>query len=163
MEEFEQEKSKSQIKRELQALKQLGRELIAMPVKELQILDLPVALFEAIVEAQELTHGALKRQTGYIGSLIAKSDYQAIQQQLAKHKQGHQGNVRQFHQVEAWRDDLLNGNQEIMTLLHTQFDNFDGQYVRQLVRNAKKETAENKSPKSSRLLFKYLQHCQQQL
>lgn len=161
MTEFEEEKSKSQIKRELQELKDLGRELIALPTKDLNKMVLSENLFDAVISAKAMSHGALKRQVGFIGNIIAHDDYEIIQQELAKLKQVHHGEVKQFHQLEQWRDDLLQGNDEVMTLLHHQFGEFDGQYVRQLVRNAKKEAANNKPPKSARLLFKYLQECQE--
>ncbi|MCL4121177.1 UNVERIFIED_CONTAM: hypothetical protein GTU68_066816 [Idotea baltica] len=157
---FDDEKSKSQVKRELQVLKALGTALIALPMKDLDKLELPERVYDSVVKAQSMTHGALKRETGFIGRLIADEDHQAIAANVAKLKQVHHGDVKQFHQLEQWRDDLLAGKAEIVTLLHQQFDDFDGQYVRQLIRNAAKEAKLNKGPKSSRLLFKYLQQCQ---
>ena len=59
--EFEDEKSKSQIKRELLELKALGRTLISLPVKDLDKLVLPERLYESVVKAQSMSHGALKR------------------------------------------------------------------------------------------------------
>ena len=44
--EFEDEKSKSQIKRELLELKALGRTLISLPVKDLDKLALPERIYE---------------------------------------------------------------------------------------------------------------------
>ena len=41
------------------------------------------------------------------------------------------------------------------------FEQFERQYVGQLIRNAKKEQTQNKPPKSARLLFKYLSELQQ--
>jgi len=158
-----EEKSKSQVKRELQALKDLGKDLIALPLKDLNKLDLPEKLFDAIIKAQGLSHGAFKREVGYIGRLIAEEDFDAIGQGLEKLKQVHHGEVKQFHEVETWRDALLTGESDIMTVLHHQFNNFDGQHVRQLVRNARKEAELNKPAKSARLLFKYLQQCQSDL
>ncbi len=155
-----EEKSKSQVKRELQALKDLGKALIALPVKDLHKLALPEKLFDAVIKAQSLSHGAFKREVGYIGRLIAEEDFDAIGQNVDKLKQVHHGEVKQFHQVETWRDALLSGQSDIMTVLHHQFNDFDGQYVRQLVRNAKKEAEQDKPAKSARLLFKYLQQCQ---
>ena len=164
MTEFESkhdgEKSKSQVKRELQALKDLGKSLISLPLKDLNKLSLPEKLYDAVIKAQTLTHGAFKREVGYIGAIIADEDYDVITSELDKLKQVHHGEVKQFHQHERWRDDLLAGNNVVMTLLHQQFKNFDSQYVRQLVRNAKKEAENNKPPKSGRLLFKYLQQCE---
>jgi len=158
--EFEDEKSKSQIKRELLELKALGRTLISLPVKDLDKLVLPERLYESVVKAQSMSHGALKRETGFIGRLIADEDHETIAANVAKLKQFHQGEVKQFHELEQWRDHLLSGNNDVMTMLHHQLESFDGQYVRQLVRNAAKEAKLNKSPKSARLLFKYLQTCQ---
>jgi ribosome-associated protein len=158
--EFEDEKSKSQIKRELLELKALGRTLISLPVKDLDKLVLPERLYESVVKAQSMSHGALKRETGFIGRLIADEDHETIAASVAKLKQVHQGEVKQFHELEQWRDHLLSGNNDVMTMLHQQLESFDGQYVRQLVRNAAKEAKLNKSPKSARLLFKYLQTCQ---
>lgn len=158
--EFEDEKSKSQIKRELLELKALGRTLISLPVKDLDKLVLPERLYESVVKAQSMSHGALKRETGFIGRLIADEDHETIAANVAKLRQVHQGEVKQFHELEQWRDHLLSGNNDVMTMLHQQLESFDGQYVRQLVRNAAKEAKLNKSPKSARLLFKYLQTCQ---
>lgn len=157
---FDDEKSKSQVKRELQTLKALGTTLIALPMKDLEKLELPERIYDSVIKAQSMTHGALKRETGFIGRLIADEDHQSIAANVAKLKLAHHGDVKEFHQLEQWRDDLLAGNAEIITLLHNQFDDFDSQYVRQLVRNAAKEAKQNKGPKSSRLLFKYLQQCQ---
>jgi ribosome-associated protein len=157
---FEDEKSKSQVKRELLELKVLGKTLIALPLKDLNKLDLPERVYDAVVKAQSMSHGALKREMGFIARLIDDEDHEQIVVNVAKIKQVHQGEMKQFHQLEQWRDDLLAGDANIVTFLHQQFDDFDGQYVRQLVRNATKEVQLNKSPKSARLLFKYLQTCQ---
>lgn len=160
-EDWEDIKSKSQVKRELAELKELGRSLIALPLKDLNKLDLPEHLLEAVVKAQSMTKGALKRQVGFIGSLIAKEDYEAIQQQFDKLQQPHRGEVKQFHQLEQWRDQLIAGDNSVLDALINQFDDFDIQYVRQLIRNAHKEAKQAKPPKSARQLFQYLQQCQQ--
>lgn len=155
-----EEKSKSQIKRELLSLKELGRELVELPTKDLNKLGLSEDLLYAILKAKPLTHGALKRQIGFIGGLIVHEDYETIQANLEKLRQTHNGEVKQFHQLEQWRDQLLAGDDTVMSVLRNQFDDFDIQHVRQLVRNATKEASQNKPPKSARVLFKYLQQCQ---
>lgn len=149
--------SKSQIKRDLDALKDLGRDLIALSPGELAKLDLDESLFDAVLLAQNLQKGALKRQTGFIGRMIANRDYETIRKQLETLKQPRREDIQKFHQLEQWRDRLLAGDTGVMTELHNQFTEFDGQYVRQLVRNAKREAEHNQPPKSARLLFKYLQ------
>jgi len=158
--EWEDEKSKSEVKRELLALKELGKELLKLPVKDLDKLNLSERLYEALLKAQDMQKGALKRQTSTIGGLIIHEDHEAIKESIQKIRQEHNGQIKQFHQLEQWRDELLAGDKEIMSLLRNQFDGFDMQYVRQLVRNSSKETAAEKPPKSARILFKYLQQCQ---
>ncbi|NOQ81214.1 MAG: DUF615 domain-containing protein [Methylophaga sp.] len=158
--EWEDEKSKSQVKRELLALKDLGKELLKLPVKDLDKLNLSERLYEALVKAQGMVKGALKRQVATIGGLMVHEDYDSIKQSVDKIRQEHNGNVKQFHQLEQWRDQLLAGDNEVMTVLRNQFETFDMQHVRQLVRNATKEEAQSKPAKSARLLFKYLQQCQ---
>jgi len=153
-------KSKSQIKRELLELKELGRELVELPVKELERFDLSEKLYDTIIKAQSLTHGALKREIGFIGALIVHEDWKTIQQELNKLRQVDYVEVKAFHQLEQWRDELLSGDAQVMTVLRNHFDMFDMQHVRQLVRNANKEVSQNKPAKSSRLLFKYLKQCQ---
>ena len=160
--EFAEEKSKSQIKRELQALKDLGKELLTLPVKDLDRLELSERLYESLIKAQGMSHGALKRQIGFIGGLMVHEDYESIKQNIAKITQAHNGEVKAFHQLEQWRDELLAGDDQVMTVLRNQFVDLDIQHNRQLVRNANKESTQNKPPKSARLLFKYLQGCQLQ-
>ncbi len=156
-EDGEEPISKSQIKRDLDALKDLGRDLIALSPSELAKLDLDENLYDAVLLAQNLQKGALKRQTGFIGRMIANRDHDAISKELETLKQPQREDTQKFHQLEAWRDSLLAGDAAVMTELHNQFTAFDGQHVRQLVRNAKREAQQNQPPKSARLLFKYLQ------
>lgn len=153
--------SKSEIKRELLELKELGKALVELPIRDLDKLNLSERLYEQIIKAHGMKLGALKRQIGFIGGLMVDEQHEEIKQNLDKIRQTHNGEIKQFHQVEQWRDDLLAGDNEIISVLRNQFENFDMQHVRQLVRNANKETAQNKPPKSARLLFKYLQQCQE--
>ncbi len=155
--EWEFEKSKSQIKRELLALKDLGKELLKLPIKDLDKLNLSERLYEALVKAQGMTKGALKRQTGTIGGLMVHEDYDEIKMSIDKIRQQHNGEIKKFHQLEQWRDQLLVGDNNVMAVLRNQFEDFDIQHVRQLVRNANKESEQEKPPKSARILFKYLQ------
>jgi ribosome-associated protein len=161
-EDWDTEKSKTQVKRELDALKQLGRALIDLPAKDLDKLELPEDLLEAVLKAQGMSKGALKRQVGYIGGVIAQEDHAEISRKLELLRQPHQGQVKQFHQLEAWRDRLLEGDNTVYGELIAAFEGFDVQHVRQLVRNAGREAKQNKPPKSARQLFQYLQQQQNQ-
>jgi ribosome-associated protein len=79
---------------------------------------------------------------------------------LHKLQQPHKDDVKAFHQLEQWRDQLLLGDQDLLNELASKFVNFDRQHVRQLIRNAKKDQEKSKPPKSARLIFKYLTEMQ---
>jgi ribosome-associated protein len=91
---------------------------------------------------------------------MPKEDETSIRTMLHKLQQPHKDEVKVFHEIEKWRDELLYGDQELLNELVIKFENFDRQHVRQLIRNAKKEQEKNKPPKSARLLFKYLTEMQ---
>ena len=153
-------KSRSQVKREIQELHALGKQLSKLPEKHLLSIPISDKLREAITAARSMKLAALKRQLKFIGGLMLDEDESSIRIALEKAKKPHQDEVNQFHEIEQWRDHLLQGDQELITDLANKFENFERQYVGQLIRNAKKEQANNKSPKSSRLLFKYLSELQ---
>lgn len=153
-------KSKSQVKRELKGLHDLGKQLVELP--EAHFLQVPVSdkLREAVVAARKMKLAALKRQLKFISGLMQEENESAIRAALEKLRKPHKQEVDQFHKVEKWRDSLLEGDQELITELANKFENFERQRVGQLIRNAKKEQTNNKPPKSARLLFKYLSDLQ---
>jgi len=154
-------KSKSQIKREMQALRDLGKELVDLPVSVLKKIDLSEAIYEAVTLAQGLKREALRRQLQHIGKLLREQDEVAIRQALAQIAQPQRNEVRAFHEIERWRDKLISGDDQVINLLVEQFPAAERQQLRTLVRNARKESELDKPPKSSRLLFKYLKELQQ--
>jgi ribosome-associated protein len=63
--------SKSQRKRDAHALQTLGVQLVALSAAQLARLDLPEALHEAVIAAQQMrSHGARTRQLQYIGKVM---------------------------------------------------------------------------------------------
>jgi ribosome-associated protein len=156
-EDSQLEKSKSQIKREMHALQDLGKELVNLPKEQFARLDLPEELRDAVVEAQHIhQHGALKRQLQYIGKRLRDVDAQHIREQVDTLTGQSKQAVATLHHIERWRDNLLAEGDSALEQLVTEFAHADRQYLRQLIRNAKKEMKENKPPKSARSLFKYL-------
>ncbi len=160
-EEYEEfGKSKSQVKRELLSLQALGKQLVSLPEKHLIHIPVSEKLREAIMAAKSMKKIALSRQLKFIGGLMKDEDEVAIRSALEKTHKPHKEEVEQFHEVEQWRDYLLQGDQDLLNELANKFESFERQHVNQLIRNAKKELANNKPPKSSRLLFKYLAELQ---
>jgi len=155
--DFDTPKSKSQIKREMQELQELGTTLVKLPAKELAKIPLPDPLTEAIELARKITgHGGLRRQMKYIGKLMRDIDTEAIQLTMEKLRQNKQQAASEFHQVEQWRDRLIADGNEALSDFLNQHTEADRQHLRQLMLNAQKEAKLNKPPKSSRQLFRYL-------
>jgi ribosome-associated protein len=152
----EGEKSKTQIKREVLELKDLGKQLVELPEKALQKLPLSEPFLDAILDAQRFSRGALQRQLRFIASMVPNEDVGAIRKALEEIRQPHRQQVREFQQLEQWRDRLLAGDEGLLNELASRFPQADRQHMRQLVRNAAREREQNKPPRSARVLFQYL-------
>ncbi|MGV6808825.1 MAG: ribosome biogenesis factor YjgA [bacterium] len=152
--------NKTQLKRETQAIQTLVLDLLKQDAASLARLPISEKLSTELFTAKKLQKSALKRQIKYLTSLLRDqgADFiTVLQQTLVDQQRPHQQQVAQFHQIETWRDRLLAGDQTCLQDLYARYTaDFDMQYVRQLIRNAKKEQQHNKPPKSSRALFQYL-------
>jgi ribosome-associated protein len=77
-------KSRSQVKREFRALKDLGMQLAGLSKGELRAMPLSEETRDAVLAAKEMTRTALQRQYRYLSSLLAKEeDLAAIRAALA--------------------------------------------------------------------------------
>lgn len=147
--------SKSQLKRETALLHQLTDQLVALPPAMLVKLQLDGSLHEAVSMAGKMKRAALRRQKLYIVGLMRDRDTAQISRQLAELTQPQRQAVAAFQQVERWRDRLLTGDELLLNELVSRHG-VDRQHVNQLLRNARKEQAQGKPPKSARALFRYL-------
>lgn len=148
--------SKSQRKRDANALQAMGKELVALSKDQLKKIDLPDALRAELLEAKRITsHGAIRRQMQLIGKLMRDVDADPIAEQLAEIRGESDTAKAAFHALEQWRTRLLEDDQAVTDWL-ARHPGTDAQLLRQLIRNSRKEAAENKPPKSSRALFRLL-------
>jgi len=137
--------SKSQIKRDLHALLDLGRELIDLPASRLAQLPLDEPLREAIALAQRIhAHEGRRRQTHYVGKLLRHADAPALRRQLAEWANGSREQTRAMHRLEDLRDRLLESDEALTRLLEA-FPQLDIQPLRAQIRAARKETRDNQS------------------
>ena len=148
--------SKTKLKAEADAAQNIGKKLIDLSKDRLMKLDLPEALFDAVLEAKRLTaNGAIRRQLQYLGRLMRDIDSAPIVEQLqAWEGKNTQENAR-FHTMERWRDRLIAQPAALQEFLAL-YPQADIQQLRTLTRNAQKEVTANKPPKSSRELFKLI-------
>ncbi len=149
--------SKTQRKKDMHALQEIGEQLVELDQKKLSEFDLPEILIDALNLARPMNkHGARRRQMQYIGKLMRTIDVLPIQ---AKLDSWHQASMRQtarLHQLERWRERLL-ADEHALTEFAQKFPTANIQHLRTLIRNAQKEKTANKPPKSFRLLFQELQ------
>lgn len=154
--------SKTQRKKEMSALQDMGTQLVKLPRGRLEKLDLPEPLLDALLEAQRITsHGAIRRQMQLIGKIMRDVDAEAIAGQLAEIRGESDSAKAEFHALERWRARLLEQD-EALTEWLARHPGGDVQLMRQLIRNARKEAAEGKPPKSSRALFRLLRDSLEQ-
>ncbi|HVY07679.1 MAG TPA: ribosome biogenesis factor YjgA [Burkholderiales bacterium] len=151
------EVSRTQRKREDQALQVLGEELVSISADKLAELDLPERLRDAVIEARNISRfGALRRQMQYIGRLMREEgDAEAIREKLAAWKGASVEQTARLHLIERWRERLLADDKTFEALI-VEFPHANLQQLRTLARNAKREAEAGKPPKSFRELFQVL-------
>lgn len=155
-EEEELPPSKTKIKKQMHELRDLGKELTELGKDQLAQLDIPENLRDAIREMKNINKfGAIKRQMQYIGKLMRDVDTAPILAKLDAWKGKSQHHVAYMHQLERWRDRLLESDAALTELLsaHPQAD---AQRLRTLIRNAQKEMEAQKPPKNYREIFQVL-------
>jgi len=149
--------SKSQLKRDAHALQKLGTDLLDVPESEWASLGLAEDLVFALREAKRLhSHGARKRQLQYIGKLMRDVDPESIQRYFRQLRLKARQQAQRQHELEGWRDRLIVEGDPALGVFLELYAQADRQHLRQLIRRAKKEQAENKPPRSSRALFRYI-------
>ena len=156
MDSHDNEKSRSQAKREYRELKVLGKELAVLSRSQLDALPLSEGTRDALLASKEMTRTALQRQYRYLASLLAEEDVAAVRTALARKLQPHAEDVAALHAAEHWRDRLLSGDEGQLAAFIERYPECDRTRLGQLVRNAGKEVRLGKPPKSARLLFRYV-------
>ncbi len=150
-------KSKTEVKQEMHALRELGVNIAELPLKILDTLELSEVLRAAIEDYRRIGHkNALKRQASFIGKLLRKEDADVIRAQLDAIQEDRHRATRQLHVVEQWRDRLLSEAQAFDDFV-TSVPQCDRQQLRSLLRAAEKERQNKKPPASARKLFKLIQ------
>ncbi len=151
------EKSKSQIKRELLALQDLGERLTTLKPDLIERLPLSDALHKALHDApKHKAHIARKRHIQYIGKLLRDQDIDAILVLIDQLDSSTREYNERFHALERWRDRLLGDGDSALEAFFNDYPNADRQHLRGLLRQAQHEAAHNKPPAAARKVFKYL-------
>ena len=148
--------SKTKRKQEMQALQDLGVELVELDPKRLALLDLPEALVDAITLARSITrHEAKRRQMQYIGRLMRDIDAEPLRNTLGAWAQGPQREREQFARLERWRDRVL-GEPDGLQAFIAAYPATDADALARLIADTRAECARHAPPRKSRALFREL-------
>lgn len=135
--------SKSQVKREMLALLDLGKELVDLSSDQLKRLPLGEELYEAVRMAQRTNaREGRRRQVHYVGKLMRKAPAEAIRNQIDIWKNGSRAEAAAVHRLEALRDLLLRDDQALTQLVND-YPDADARQLHGLVRNARQEEKKN--------------------
>jgi len=149
-------KSKSQRKRDMTALQDLGVELEALPKDRLARVPMPEPLADAIHAARKInSHEGKRRQMQFVGKVMRGLDddeIDAIRAALEGFKGTSKAETARLHLIERWRE-LLLADDAMLTKFLGEHPSVDVQAVRNIIRNARKEREMGKPPKYFRELF----------
>lgn len=157
---MEEEKSKSQKKRDADALQKLGVSLVDWSVEKLDKLSLPDNLRRSIIEAKSLkSHGAMRRQAQLIGKLMRTADLEIFYPEYEAILSEGNAQTATFHDAETWRTRLLTEGHNALTAFIDTFHPEDIQKLKQLVKKAVDEQNKGQPPAANRALFRFIRAC----
>jgi ribosome-associated protein len=149
--------SKSARKRAALDLQALGEALVGLPAAELDALELPESLHDAIVAARGLTsRGALARQRQLIGKLMRRVDAEPIRVALARRGAADRARLNAERHLARWRDRLLADDPDAWAELASSQSQAHIEELRALVRQARAERDAERPPAAARRLFRRL-------
>ena len=151
--------SKTQRKKAMHALQDLGEALVELPDERIAALGLDERLLAAVQAYRRTrTHEAQRRQMQYVGKLMRGVDAEPVREAVAAMQLGRAHDALALHEAERWRAELIAGDDAIdrWRAAHPQADL---QQLRSLVRAARKDAAaapEQRSGRAFRELFRYI-------
>lgn len=164
--EFEQEyerPSKSEMKRQSDALQKMGETLVEAARDRVKRVPMPEDVRDAILECQQITnHEGRRRQMQFVGKkmrTLDENEVAEIQKAIDSWKGASKSETAAMHALERRRDKLLTDDKALTVLLEENPE-LDVQQLRTLIRNARKEQAENKPPKAYREIFQILKQVE---
>lgn len=140
-------------------LQKLGEELVNEARDRVKRVPMPEDVRDAILECQLIKdHEGRRRQLQYVGKkmrTLDEDEVAAIQRTIDSWKGLSKADTAAMHAMERRRDKLLTDD-KALTVLLSENPELDVQHLRTLIRNARKEQAENKPPKAYREIFQIL-------
>ena len=136
------ESSKSDLKKEMDALQDLGKDLLTLRSDLFNRLQLPEILVNALTEAKRITNfEGKRRQMQFVGKLMRRLDegeVAAINAALTEQKEGSGIEKALLHASEQWRDRMIVDDNAVAQWIN-EAPQTDIQQLRSLVRQARKD------------------------
>lgn len=153
--------SKTKRKQQMLELQSLGAALLELPPSQLDALGLAEELAEALRDARAITsHEARRRQLQYIGRLMREVDPEPIRAALAQLTGSSAAARARQRRLEQWRARLIEDDAALTEFAaEAAGARADLQALRALIRNARREIAENRPPRAQRELFRLLREA----
>lgn len=151
-------KSKSQLKRDMQDLQELGKQLMSLPVDQLNQLPMSETLRAALLEAGRIRqHEARRRHLQFVGKVIRQEEHlEVLSNAVAAFDTGSAEHTRRQHLTERWRDRLIDEGDSVISELLEYAPGIDVQHLRNLARNARRDAKAGKNTGHARKLFRFL-------
>lgn len=151
--------SKSQLKREMHALQELGVALVELPKDALKRMPMPDKLDDAVREARRITdHEGKRRQIQYVGRVmrtLTDEETAALRTALDSYNGINRAETARLHWIERTRERLLADDAALTEFIRTH-PAADPQEGRTLIRNARKEAQQSRPPRYFRELFQWI-------
>lgn len=134
--------TKTDLKREMDALQDLGKELTTLRSDLFKRLQLPDQLVDALAEAKRITNfEGKRRQFQYVGKLMRKlteEQVAAVKQALDEQRNGSPSEKMSLQIAEQWRDRLVL-EETALSIWLDHFPDTDVQQLRSLIRQSRKD------------------------
>ena len=146
--------SKSQRKREMEALQEIGARLVELNAAQLAQIELPERLLEEILEAQRIRDfEGRRRQMQYIGKLMREVDPAPIRAKLEQWHGVAREHIASQRLIERWRERLL-ADDGAVAMFAADYPGSDLQHLRTLITSVKRDQTAGKPLKHYRELFR---------
>ena len=154
--DFDDAPSKSQRKRDMDALQDIGEELTQLNEQQLASVELPENLRDAVLAARAMKRNeARRRQMQYVGKLMRQVDPAPIRAKIDGWLSVSAEHTARLHQIERWRERLLDDPAALAEFIAAH-PAADSQQLRTLIRNTEQERERGKPPKNFRALFQMI-------
>ena len=153
---IEDRPSKTELKQESNELQLLGETLTTLSNDQLDQLDLPELMRDALDELSRVgKHEATRRHMQYIGKLMRDIDAAPIRAQLDRWEMGTRANKAAFKASERWRDRLI-AEPDALTLFMAEQPTVNREKLNELLVRARLQAAKGEAPAASRQVFRVI-------